>query len=273
MLKKTAGILSGLLLAAVAHAAEPKIAVTDLTYEEKVSQYFRVVAASNKSSVNASESYRERDSDYSSSASGRSKLNAKSESKYFEAEGTYTYIDRGELHKFTADIKGEMLKSGVYRVTQGKPYTAKDKEKIYDVIDRIKKGMYPNADYVLFGSVSNLEWRNEGGMVQGAGKATQTLSLELVADFSLINTRTYEVKAAFSAMGEGQDVKFLTGSNVVVPNRSRVIMEVSKSLGEDVARQLQEQFDPSVKRSSSSRRGSYSSEVNEQKSEEVMILK
>ena len=82
MLKKTAGILSGLLLAAVAHAAEPKIAVTDLTYEEKVSQYFRVVAASNKSSVNASESYRERDSDYSSSASGRSKLNAKSESKY-----------------------------------------------------------------------------------------------------------------------------------------------------------------------------------------------
>ena len=274
MLKRTTSLLAGMLLAAAAHAAEPKIAVTDLTYEEKVSQYFRVVAASNKSSVNASESYRERDSDYSSSASGRSKLNAKSESQYFEAEGTYTYIDRGELRKFTADIKGEMLKSGVYRVTQAKPYTAKDKEKIYDVIDRIKKGMYPNADYVLFGSVSNLEWRNEGGMVQGAGKATHVLSLELVADFSLINTRTYEVKAAFSAMGEGQDVKILSGTNVAVPNRSKVIMEVSKSLGEDVARQLQEQFDPSVKHSSSRRSSpSSSTEVIEQKNEEVMILK
>jgi len=60
-LKRTAGLLAGMLLAAAAHAAEPKIAVTDLTYEEKVSQYFRVVAASNKSSINASESYRERE--------------------------------------------------------------------------------------------------------------------------------------------------------------------------------------------------------------------
>ena len=61
---------------------------------------------------------------------------------------------------------------------------------------------------------------------------------------------------------------------MAVPNRSKVIMEVSKTLGEDVARQLQEQFDPSVKRSSSSRRSSQSStEVIEQKSEEVMILK
>lgn len=244
MIRTTLCLLVGLLVTGTALAAPPKIAVTDLTYEEKVSQYFRVVAASSKSSVKASNRYREHDGYYHSSASGRSSLDAKSESKYLSVEGTYTYIDRGELHKFTSDIKGEMLRSGFYRVMQGKPYPTKDMEKIYDIIRRIKKGLYPGADYVLFGSVSSIQWRDEENPVQGTDKRTQTLSLELVADFNLINTRTFEIKAAFSAMGEGQDVKFLTGNNRVVLNRGKVVIEVSKSLGADVARQLEEQFSP-----------------------------
>ena len=97
MIRKTLGLFAGLLIAGAAYADAPKIAVTDLAYEEKVSQYFHVVAASEKSSIRASESHRERDSDYSSSASGRSSVSGKHESNYFEAEGTYTYIDRGEL--------------------------------------------------------------------------------------------------------------------------------------------------------------------------------
>lgn len=269
MIRKTLGLFAGLLIAGAAYADAPKIAVTDLAYEEKVSQYFHVVAASEKSSIRASESRRERDSDYSSSASGRSSVSGKHESNYFEAEGTYTYIDRGELRKFNADIKGEMLKSGIYRVMEAKPYTAKNTEKLYDVINRIKQGMYPGADYVLFGSVNSMEWRNEANPVQGTGKYTQTMSLELVAEFSLINTRTYEVKAAFSAMGEGQDVKFLTGNNVVVPNRGKVVSEVSKSLGADVARQLEEQFNPG---SRVTRRVTGVTTTTE-KQEEVIILK
>ncbi|KZE33267.1 penicillin-binding protein activator LpoB [Crenobacter luteus] len=230
MLKSTAGLLAGLLLSATALAEAPKIAVTDLAYEERVSEYFRVVAASSKSSLNASANR-----SYAS-------LNAGSESHYFEAEGSYSYIERGELRKFTADLKGELLKSGQYRLVQPRPYTGKDNEKLYDVIDRIKKGMYPGADYVLFGSVSSMEWRDELNPVQGTSKYTQTLSLDLVADFSLINTRTYEVKAAFSASGEGQDARFVSGGNRVVPNRGRVVSEVSKSLGEDAASRLAEQF-------------------------------
>src|ERR1035437_8475609 len=79
--------------AASAIVAEPKIAVTDLTYEEKVSEYFRVVSATSKSSVKASGSERETDYGYSN----RGRVNAKQESTYNETEGVYTYIDRGEL--------------------------------------------------------------------------------------------------------------------------------------------------------------------------------
>lgn len=225
-----------------AHAA-PRVSVTDLTYQETVSEYFKMVSAHQKSSLRASA--RERESDtwdrYSSASSGR--LNAKSESSYTEVAGTYTYIDRGELRKFTADIKGEMLKSGAYRLVQARPYTMKNTEKIYDIIKRIREGYYPGADYVLFGTVSSIQFRDEANPVVGSDTISRTLGLELVADFSLINTKTYEIRAAFSATGEGQDVKLIgsRGGHVVM-NRGKVISETSKSLGLAVAQQLQEQL-------------------------------
>ena len=224
-------------------AAAPRVAVTDLAYEERVSSYFRVVSAHEKSSLRASGSSSERESDYSSSRRSRASVNAKSESSYYEAEGTYSYIERGEMRKFTADIKGEILKSGLFDLIQGKPFTAKDSEKLYDIIARIKQGQFPGADYVLFGSINNIEFRREVNPIDNTNTVSATLSLELVGEFSLISTRTHKIMASFSAMGTGQDVKLITtqGGQVVL-NRSKVVSEVSKSLGEDVANQLKEQL-------------------------------
>jgi Peptidoglycan-synthase activator LpoB len=236
-------LFASISLVAVA-APPPKVAVTDLAYEERVSEYFRVVSASEKSSLRASGRESERDTDFSSSRRSSGSINAKSESKYYEAEGTYSYIDRGELRKFTADIKGGILKSGRFQLVQGKPFTdAKNNEKLYDIIARIKKGMYPGADYVLFGSINSIEYRQEANPIDNTNTVSHTLSLELVGEFSLISTKNYTVKSSFSAMGEGQDVKLLTslGGRVVL-NRGKVVSEVSKSLGEDVARQLEEQL-------------------------------
>ena len=268
-------LAAGLLLSASVFAAPPvssgppRVAVTDLTYEEKVSEYFRVVSASEKSSLRASGRESERESDYGSSARRSGSVNAKSESKYFEAEGTYTYIDRGELRKFTGDVKGEMLKSRCCQVMQGKPYTdTKNTEKIYDIIARIKQGYYPGADYVLFGTISSIQFRQEANPVMNTNTVSHTLSLELVVDFSLINTKNYKVRAAFSAMGEGQDVKLLSSAGGrVVLNRGKVISETSKTLGVDVIRQLQEQLT-----GGSVREGAYE-RTQESQQEEVIIYR
>lgn len=233
-------LLSSLLGAFNSQAA--KIAVTDLAYAERVSGYFHLVDYHNKSSVRASESTRERDSFESSSASSRSSYSGKSQTDYTEVESSYSYIEYGELRKFVGDIKGEILKTGDFKLSQAKPYTAKGSEKIYDIISRIKKGAYPGADYVLFGTVSELDFRDEVNPIIGTDTLSNTFSLMLVAEFSLINTRTYEVKAAFSATGEGQDVRVVTGGSRVVPSRGKVVSEVSKSLGVDVARQINEQL-------------------------------
>lgn len=237
------GLLLTMGIAAQAAPQAPRVAVTDLAYEERVSEYFRVVSASEKSSLRASGRESERETDYGYSRRASGSVNAKSERHYYEAEGTYSYIESGELRKFTADIKGNIIKSGLFDLVQGKPFTAKNNEKLYDIIARIKQGMYPGADYVLFGTVNNMEFRQEANPIDNTNTVSHTLSLELVGEFSLISTRTFKVKSSFSAMGTGQDVKLLTsrGGRVVL-NRGKVVSEVSKSLGEDVARQLQEQL-------------------------------
>jgi hypothetical protein len=220
-----------------------KIAVTDLTYQEKLSQYFSYTSYSNKSSTKASASNQYKESVNHSSDKSRANFSDSSETKYENSQGYVTYIDRGELRKFSADIKGELIKSGHFKVTQAKPYTStKNSEEIFDIIKRIKGGYYPGADYVLFGTLSNIEFVNQEAPVQGSDATTKIYGLELVADFSLINTKTYEVNAAFSATGEGQDMKLVKPGNVLNPSRTKMISETSKSLGEDVISQILEQM-------------------------------
>ncbi|WP_457788289.1 penicillin-binding protein activator LpoB [Pseudomonas sp. PL-6] len=209
-------------LAGLAQAA-PKVAVTDLAYEERVREYIRIVSAHSQAQASA----------FAASAS----------SSYNEIEGTYSYVERGELRKFTGDIKGEILKSRMFQLIQGKPYIAKENEGLYDVITRIKQGHFQGADYVLFGTLADIDFRQDLNDIANTDSYSKVLGLTLVADFSLINTRTYEITSAFTAMGEAQDVKLVNGQDVrITPNRGRVVREVSKALGEDVAAQLQEQL-------------------------------
>lgn len=203
--------------------AAPKIAVTDMAFQERVEQYIHTVSARSDVKINR----------YSASGSA----------SYDEYESRTSYIEQGELRKFSGDIKGEILKSGMFQLVQGTPYTASSKEDVYDVIKRIKNGNFKGADYVLFGTVSDIDFRQDVGEIANTDTHSAILGLTLVADFSLINTRTFEVTSAFTAMGEGQDTKLVNGRDIKVSlNRGRVVRDVSKSIGVDVARQMREQL-------------------------------
>ncbi|KAA8699319.1 MULTISPECIES: hypothetical protein [Pseudomonas] len=203
--------------------AAPKIAVTDLAYEARVEEYIHAVSASNNFQASA--------------------YNASGASSYSEFESRSSYIEQGELRKFSGDIKGEILKSRQFQLVQGTPYTSEAKGDVYDVIKRIKAGHFKGADYVLFGTLSDIDFTRDINALDHTSSYSAVLGLSVVADFSLINTRTYEITSAFTAMGEGQDTKLVSSRDVRVNlNRPRVVREVSKALGEDVARQLQEQL-------------------------------
>jgi hypothetical protein len=101
----------------------------------------------------------------------------------------------------------------------------------------------PGADYVLFGTLTNLQFRDTVSTIQGTSNASHIFSLDLVADFSLISTKTYEIKAAFSAQGEGGETKLLsTRGDILPPNRGKVIRETSKTLAANVFEQFSEQI-------------------------------
>ncbi|MDB6051350.1 MAG: Uncharacterized protein JWR17_4096, partial [Pseudomonas sp.] len=162
---------------------------------------------------------------------------------YNEYESRSSYIEQGELRKFSGDIKGEILKSGMFQLVQGTPYTAKSREDVYDVIKRIKGGNFKGADFVLFGTVSDIDFRQDVTALAKTDSHSAVMGLTLVGSFSLVNTRTFEITSAFTAIGEGQDTKLVNGYDQHVSlNRGRVVRDVSKSIGEDVARQLKEQL-------------------------------
>jgi hypothetical protein len=211
------------LVCAASAQGAPKIAVTDMAYERTVEQYIHTVSAQSNVQINR----------YSASGS----------SSYNEYEARNTYIEQGELRKFSGDIKGEIIKSGMFQLVQDTPYTADAKQDVYDVIKRIKAGNFKGADYVLFGTVSDVDFRQDVNEIANTNTHSAVLGLTLVGDFSLIDTRTYQITSAFTAMGEGQDTKLVNRNDGrVSPNRGRVVRDVSKSIGMDVTRQLREQL-------------------------------
>ena len=248
----------GLMAAAQAQPV-PRIAVTDLAYTQAVSEYFE--AATFKES-------------------GQFQANRHSASGSYQASGAYvagnySYIAQRELGSFTNDIKGALLKGTAFRLVQGKGFDAGNPQptkaeqalnqlqtgkvarlvrqpEVKDIIARIRQGEFSGADFVLFGTLSHVEFRDQFSPLQGTTSATMQYGLDLLADFSLINTKTCEIKASFSAQGAGNDTKILSNrGDVLPPNRAKVMRETSQSLAQSVYDQFTDQLgysDPNMAR-------------------------
>jgi hypothetical protein len=257
----------------------PKIAVTDLAYTLAVSQYFEAGTFQQSSRMSASgsamASAQHGMAGGSQMHSGQHQMSGSSQSSGTYMAGRYSYIEHRQLGAFTNDIKGALLRGTAFRLVQGKAFDAGEPQAskaeqalnqiqtgkmakpvrqpdVKDIIARIRKGEFPGADYVLFGTLSSIEFRDTVSPLQGTTSASHQFSLDLLADFSLINTKTYEIKSAFSAQGAGNDTKLLSNrGDVVPPNRAKVMRETSQSLAMSVYEQLVDQLgysDPNMAR-------------------------
>jgi len=250
--------------------AAPRIAVTDLAYSQRVSEYFMAGTFQRSSQISAQGShsggYSHGAYGGSGSHSGQQSMQASEQASGTYVAGRYSYIEQRELHGYTNDIKGALLQGTYFHLVQGKgfdggaPQPSKAEQvlaqvkggkmatpvrqpDVKDIIARIRKGEFKGADYVLFGVISSIDFTDALSPLQGTTSATRQYGLQLLADFSLINTRTYEIKAAFSAQGEGNDTKILSNrGDIAPPNRAKVIKETSVSLSQDVYQQLTTQL-------------------------------
>ncbi len=237
-----------------AQTPAPRIAVTDLGYSQRVAEYFVAATGSSSSqgSVNATR--------------GSVSASHSSNASFAYVAGTHAYMEHRELRSFTNDIRGALLKGTAFRLVQGKGFDAGDPQPtkaeqalqqlqtgkvakpvrqpdVNDIIARIRKGEFAGADYVLFGQLSSIEFRDQLAPLQGTTSVSHQYGLDLLADFSLIDTRTFEIKAAFSAQGAGNDTKLISArGDVMPPNRAKVMRETSQSLAADVFAQIGEQL-------------------------------
>ncbi|MBN8488206.1 MAG: hypothetical protein J0M20_10860 [Burkholderiales bacterium] len=228
----------------------PRVAVTDLAYTQAVAQYFEVATEKSSSNVRA----------------GMYSMSATAQSQGTYVAGSYSYVEQRELGSFTNDIKGALLRGTTFRLVQGKPFDSGSPQpskaeqvlnqvqtgkvaaqvkqpQVHDIVSRIRKGEFNGAEYVLFGTLTSLQFRDTVSSLQGTTSASHVYSLDLVADFSLISTKTFEIKAAFSAQGAGSDIKLLNNRvELLPPNRGKVMRETSQSLAKSVFEQLTEQL-------------------------------
>ena len=248
----------------------PRIAVTDLAYAQQVSEYFEAgtYQRSSQMSAQASASGSHSHGRYGGGGSygGSQSVQASEQASGTYVAGRYSYIEQRELGAYTNDIKGALLRGTTFRLVQGKgfdagaPQPSKAEQvlgqvqggkmarpvrqpQVDDIIARIRKGEFSGADYVLFGVVSSIEFSDALSPLQGTSSATRQYGLDLLADFSLIHTRSYEIKAAFSAQGSGNDSKILSSrGDIAPPNHAKVMRETSQSLAQSVFQQLSDQL-------------------------------
>jgi len=242
--------------------ARPKIpnsiAVTDFSVKNEYQEFFYDEKASSKGSFNGNSNFGPTGGSADSGVSpsqpsytGNSTVSANSEFNYSKNFGTKRTISYEEIRGINADIKASILKAG-YKVIQAAPNVAKDKQgdEFFDLRERITRGDFGDAQYVLHGTIVNLDIRSTNDQIPGTTDYAYRLEYSLLADFTLVNTETLEVTAAFNAMGSGQDMYLGKYNAKYVPKINKITKELLVSFGHEAEKKLYDQLPPLNKKES-----------------------
>ncbi len=232
------------------------IAVTDFSVKNEYQEFFYDEKASAKGSFNTNSNFGPTGGvpvlpvDGSTpqvqgpiTYTGNTVVTANSDSNYAKNFGTKRTISYGEIRGINADIKAALLKAG-YKVVQSAPNVSKEKQgdEYFDLRERIKRGDFADAQYVLQGTIVNVDIRSTNDQIAGTSDYAFRLEYSLLADFTLVNTETLEVSAAFNAMGSGQDMYLGKYNANFVPKINKITKELLVSFGQEAEKKLYEQL-------------------------------
>ena len=161
------------------------------------------------------------------------------EQSYTKKYGTDRKINYGEIRGLSGPIKGMLIKSG-YKVVQGKPNVERpdQNDDYFDIVKRIKAGDFEGADYVLYGVLSGLNQNAHYAPIIGSSSSMAINELDIAIDFSLIDTKSYQVVASFVALGSATDNRIDGQAEGYKPNFAKMMPHLSTNLAENVAYHL-----------------------------------
>ena len=148
----------------------------------------------------------------------------------------------GELRYLANPIRGLLIKSG-YKVVHAKSTVATPNQgdEYFDIVKRIKAGDFGDADYVLYGVLTEISSIDNVDEIPGTKSTAQQVSLEVTVDFHIVDTKTTQIVASFIASGEGKEVRIDGKDNNFKPSTAKLMKLASLDLAEDVRKHLADQ--------------------------------
>ena len=152
-----------------------------------------------------------------------------------------------ELRGLVGEIRHRLLLEGYHVVEAGSGMVVHgqdEKAQIFDIKRRIAKGEFNGATFVLVGTLLDISEINSDTQILGTDGVLRRRGLDLLADFSLIDTKTLQITAAFNAHGEATELRLdrqtRGGFNgEFVPRRAKVLRDLAASLAKNVSKKLE----------------------------------
>ena len=164
---------------------------------------------------------------------------SRSQSSYVKDYGDKVRIEYTQLLGMSGEVRSSLIKAG-FKLQQTRPQVARpgQTDQFFDIVGRIKNGEFAGSDYVLFGVVAAVENRSNREPIQGTSNFMNQYEMNLTVDYSLIDVKTLEAKAAFTVLAEGNDNRIDSPGAVYEPSAAKINAALSKSLSEQVMGKL-----------------------------------
>ena len=164
---------------------------------------------------------------------------ADSETQSSKKSGYESKMEYGELRYLANPIRGLLIKSG-YKVVQAKPTVAMPNQgdEYFDIVKRIKAGDFGDANYVLYGVMTEVSVTDNVDDIPGTKSSSQQVAFEVTVDFHVVDTQTNQIVASFIASGEGKEVRIDGKDNNFKPSMAKLMKFASLDLAEDVRKNL-----------------------------------
>jgi hypothetical protein len=166
-------------------------------------------------------------------------VESQSDLSYSKQFGFKKSVSYTELRGLMVDLRGALSSAG-YAVRFVNPSNTKQMEQSPALTfqERLLTGEFGDAEFVLIPNIVNVGRRLTKEPIQGSKDYSNRLELNLVAEFSMVDTKDMKVVAAFNAYGNGTDMYIGRDSATFVPDTARISRDLVSSFGEDAKRKL-----------------------------------
>ena len=170
--------------------------------------------------------------------------------------------------KFTADIRGALIKSGKFKVIDmsAPALVAPDispiesslveSEEIFTLESGVTESLSlspiaqkilvkkPETDYYLIGQINYIGENEDSYPIKQTNNMTKQFFIEVAAEFKLVRSNDNSIMANFSSSGRASDVKIVTTQSQQVwhHNIGKLVSAASKDLAINVVNEMESQF-------------------------------